>query len=195
MTLSLAAILIINAISFGWTLANSETANIVIPATHVGFSIYLVILAVRSVKLDTIHAHSNYILHLAALSTFAVALLGITAILPDTPPTINAFTKDVPALGALGYSRLLLYILVASITLTTRLGPPLHYRPEDIYFEKTVSSITNAADENVAGIVSEFVLSVPLFFTPSDSLQRCLCAGASVILLHNSSRVAGKRCD
>ena len=184
MTLSLAAILITNAISLGWTLANIETADVVIPATHVSFSIYLVVLAVRSVNLDTTHAHSNYILHLAALSTFAAVLLGTIAILPDTPPITSLFTNDVPALRALGYARLVLYILAASIALTTQLGPPLHYRPEDIYFEKTVSSITNAAEENVAGFVSEFVQSDP-FFSPSDSLQRCLCVGASAFLLHD----------
>jgi len=184
MTLSLAAILIINAISLGWILANSELANVLISATHVGFSIYLVILVVRSVNLDTTHAHSNYVLHLATLSTFAAALLGTTAILPDTSPITSVFTKDVPALRALGYARLALYILVASIALTTRLGPPLHYRPEDIYFEKTVSLITNVADENVVGIVSEFVQTDPFFFS-LILFKRCLSVGASVVLLHD----------
>jgi hypothetical protein len=154
-SLLLAAVLVINAISLGWAVANNETADIAILAIQVGFSVFLVVLAFRSVNLDTPNAHSRYILHLTSLSTIATALLGTTVLLPDTPP-LTASNDESLVLRRLQYARLALYALVCLITITTPLGPPLHYRPEDIYSEKTVQTITNTTEENVSGSIGKF---------------------------------------
>jgi hypothetical protein len=130
--------LVLNSIYLGWAVANKETTNIAVPVLQFVFSLYLVVLAVRSVNSDTTEGHSAHVLHLTTLSAWATALLGFIVILPETP-SITAFTDDAPfsAFRVPEHARLVVYALVCLIAITTPLGPPLHYHPGDIYFEKT----------------------------------------------------------
>ncbi|RDB27902.1 ATP-dependent bile acid permease [Hypsizygus marmoreus] len=159
---ALAAILVIDAICLGWSVINDEAAEIATYAIHVAFSFYLVLVAVRSVPQAVIQTHAESILHLTALNTIAAALLGSTAVLPVTPP-ITAALETVPALRGLWYTKLTLYIIACVISITTPLGPPLHYPPERIYSEKTIQLTTNTDEENVCGIVGASPWEVLLF--------------------------------
>ncbi|KAF8888648.1 hypothetical protein BD779DRAFT_455287 [Infundibulicybe gibba] len=140
----------INTILFGLSLAVGGTlCDLSIYGIHTGVSIYFLVLAIRSIPQKEIGKHSESVLHLAVLSTSAAFLLGSAAILPDTPPPIVASTEPSSPIYALWLARLILYMAVCSVTMTTARGPPLWFPPERIYSEKTMSTATNADRENV----------------------------------------------
>ncbi|KAF8888549.1 multidrug resistance-associated ABC transporter [Infundibulicybe gibba] len=151
--LLLSAIVSINAILLGLGLvANGTVSELLTYGMHTGVSMYLLVLAVRSIPQEEIEKHSESVLHLAVLSTSAAFLLGSAAILPDTPSPIVASTESSSPSYVLWLTNLALYTIICLVTMTTARGPPLWYPPERIYSEKTISATTNTDHENVCGI-------------------------------------------
>lgn len=188
MTLLLALALITTTISLGWSLATHESHDTIIYSLHLVFALYLFLIAARSISQSDPADHSESILHITVLISVAFALLGCTAILPNSPspvavsldePVVKASVwyaapaslssnatspavtsiDDEPILKGLWYALAAIYAIIAAIAYTTPLGPPLHYPPSDIYSEKTVQSITNKDEDNVCGIISMFNVS------------------------------------
>lgn len=147
-------ILIIESISLGWSIIEDQHPSIEAFALHVAFSLYLVLVAVRSVPQVTVDIHSESVWHLSTLSTLAAVLSVSMVILPSSPPP-PAFTDSFTTLQGLRYATVGLYVVVCVAACTTPQGPPLHYPPEVIYSPKTVETITNMDQENVTGIVGE----------------------------------------
>ncbi|KAF5378754.1 hypothetical protein D9615_006977 [Tricholomella constricta] len=162
MTMLLVVVLVIDAISLGWSVANNESMEIVVNAIHVGFSLFLVILSARSVNETTTDGHSEYIIHLTSLTTLAFLLLGSTAILPDTPPLAASLGKRTPLHG-LWLAKVALYTIACLLYFTTPQGPRLHFPAERIYSEKTLQAATNHEEENVAGVSSASIYQTLLF--------------------------------
>ena len=160
MSTLLAAILAVNAVLLGWSVANDEAEEIAPYAIHIVFSLYLLAVALRSVNQNTISVHSESVLHLTTLTLLAFVFLGTIAILPSTPPTAT-LSETSPALWYLWHARLGLYMILFSMTSTTRQAPAFHYPPERIYTEKTVLAATNTDEENVTGVIG---ISSPVIF-------------------------------
>lgn len=154
-TLLLAFIVALNASSLGWAIVTHGTQSIVTGDFGIIFSTYLLILAVYSINQEDVRLHTESILHITALSTIATSLFFASIILPDTTAVttnvIEELRGDVPM--GLWYATLVLYAIVSAISITTPLGPKLHFPPERIYSERTVSAITNKDEENVCGDV------------------------------------------
>ena len=128
-----------------------DHVDIKINSLHLFFSLYVFVISARSVLQFTTDDHSESILHLTALLTVAVSLLGSAAILPDSSFPVAA-PDDKPILLGLWYSLLGIYTVGCILAYSSPLGPPLHYPPSDIYSEKIVKSITNMDEQNVCGI-------------------------------------------
>ena len=128
-----------------------DHVDIKVNSLHLFFALYVFVISTRSVLQFTTNDHSESILHLTALLTVAVSLLGSAAILPDSSSPVAA-PDDKPILLGLWYSLLSIYTVGCILAYSTPLGPPLHYPPSDIYSEKIVKSITNMDEQNVCGI-------------------------------------------
>lgn len=160
MLVLLASVVAVNASSLGWSIASNHTRSIIIGVLQTVFSLYLLILAGRSIKQNDVHSHTETVVHITALSIVATALFFTAAILPSTPPVTASITKeDVNAPPGLWYATLALYTLVFVISITTPLGPKLHFPPERIYSEKTIMATTNKDEENVCGVVGTVLVT------------------------------------
>jgi hypothetical protein len=149
--LLLAGIPVIDAIFLGWSVANDETADIVVYALSLAFSIYVLVLTVRSINQNITSSHSEFVLHLTTLTTLASVSLGSTALIPATSPT-SKVVEGAPALRPLWYAKLSLYTAVCVMAFITQQGPRLRFPPDRIYSEKTILATTNTEEENVCGI-------------------------------------------
>ncbi|KAF8879657.1 ATP-binding cassette transporter [Gymnopilus junonius] len=159
----LALAVVLNAVPLGWSIAHEDKHDIIVYSLHIGFALYTFIIAARSVSQNTVEYHSESTIHLAALLTIAFGLLGISTILPSSPSPIAAVFAGVDVLSASWYALIAIYFVTSVVSITTPLGPPLHYPPENIYSEKTVQSITNKDEENVCGIINGSPWDVLLF--------------------------------
>jgi hypothetical protein len=162
LSLFLAFAVMMSTISLGWSIANNDQVDMEIYGLHLFFALYVFVISARSVVQVTKYDHSNSILHLTALLTVAIFLLGSAAILPDSPPPVAASIDDEPVLLGLWYTLLGIYIFGCILAYSTPLGPPLHYPPSDIYSEKTVKSITNTDEQNVCGTTGRYLLCFKL---------------------------------
>ncbi|THH21147.1 hypothetical protein EW146_g360 [Bondarzewia mesenterica] len=160
LALLLVIILALQTICLGWSISLQVRQDIIVYTLHVVFAAYLVILSVFAINQNTPKPHTESIYHLSSLILPAVALLGTTALLPTTQ--IIA-TSQEPAIRALWYTVLALYIASFSLVITTPTGPPLHFPNERIYSEKTVAAITNRAEDNVSGVTGASVWGTLLF--------------------------------
>ncbi|ETW77907.1 ABC transporter [Heterobasidion irregulare TC 32-1] len=151
------AALAIQAALLGWSLSLDDRKNALVFALHALFAAYLLLRAVSALAQDTTGPHTESIVHLSALSTLALALLGITALLP----TEHAF--EYSHVAALWHTVLALYAAAAIVAVTTPTGPPLHFPESQIYSEKTVAAITNKTHDNVCGITGASVWDTLLF--------------------------------
>ena len=151
LSLFLAFAVIITTVSLGWSIANNDFVDMKIYSLHLFFALYVFIISASSVVQVTADDHSDSIIHLTALLTVALLLLGSTAILPGSPPPVAASIDDEPVILGLWYTLLGIYTIGCILAYNTPLGPPLHYPPSDIYSEKTVKSITNTDEQNVCG--------------------------------------------
>jgi hypothetical protein len=143
----------LQAISLGYAVSFSSSTTTATYPLHLLFAIYLSILAVQSVGENTVYSHTRNIIHLSVLTTLAFVLLGSTALLPRDRVSILALAEDAQPffLQVVWYVVLGLYTLSTAITVTTPLGPALHFPLSRIYSEKTVAAVTNKAVDNVSG--------------------------------------------
>lgn len=153
LALCLAGIVALKATALGWLLASGAGHKILMTyAFHVVFALYIFVMAVMYVRLDTVNSHWKSTIHLTILTGIAVALLGTTAILPSYESPIKIQVASSTVLQGLWYSSFALYCMSFAITVTTPRGPKLNFPVERIYSKKTVSSITVMLDNNVCGI-------------------------------------------
>lgn len=160
----LAAVVVIQSICLGWSIAEDDKLNITVYSLHVAFALYALVLSGTSIN-QTYSAHSNSIVHLCILTFVATFLLGTTAILPSTPfPGTGASLLSLAGAPlALWYAVLVLYAVCLFIVITTPRGPRLHFPSEHIYSEKTLMQITSKYEDNVCGITGASVWDVLLF--------------------------------
>ncbi|KAF9479792.1 multidrug resistance-associated ABC transporter [Pholiota conissans] len=143
---------IITTVVFGWSIASSDS-GIAAQLLQSIFSLYILLLASSSIQQDAPGAHRESTLHLMALLTVGVALLGCYAVIPQDS-----------SIAASVYALLGIYTIACGTCFTTPLEPQLHYPPSSIYSEKTVKAITNADEVNVCGMVDSSPLGM-LFFS------------------------------
>lgn len=192
MSILLAFVVAINASSFGWSITSSDPRSIITNVLQIVLSLYLLVLAGLSVKELDVVAHTYSILHITALSTTITLLFFAAAILPSTPPVAAGEVDHVPV--GLWYATLVLYALVCVISITTPLGPKLHFPSERIYSEKVIMAITNKDEENVCGLVGAF-LNLCLHTGANHNVYpRCICMGHPSLFVHNQSCLVRQRC-
>ncbi|KAL1948837.1 hypothetical protein VTO73DRAFT_10643 [Trametes versicolor] len=162
MSVLLGAILAIQAIGLGWSIAEDDRQNIAVYALQIAYALYTFILAVCATN-QTCSKHSHSIIHLSALTFFATMLLGITSILPATPLPVVSVAAESTTLRALWYAVSALYAVCMAIAVTTPRGPPLHFPSSNIYSDKTLMQITSTYEDNVCGMTSASVLDYLLF--------------------------------
>jgi hypothetical protein len=158
LSLVLAFAAVISAVALGWSIANNDHSDMTIYGLHLSFALYVFVISARSVLQVVSDDHSDSIIHLSALLTVAISLLGSAAILPDSPPPVATSVDDEPVLLGMWYALFGIYTVGCIIAYSTPLGPPLHYPPSDIYDEKTVKSITNMDEQNVCGTTGRLLL-------------------------------------
>lgn len=164
MSLFLAFAVVTSTTSLGWSIiANNDHVDIKTHSLHLFFALYVFIISARSVLQVATNDHSDSILHLTALLTVAVSLLGSAAILPDSSPPVASIDGE-PVLLGLWYSLLSIYTVGCILAYSTPLGPPLHCPPSDIYSEKTIKSITNTDKQNVCGTTGKHLLCFNLLY-------------------------------
>ncbi len=166
MTILLAFVVAINASSLGWAIASNDTQSIISSVFGIIFSVYVLVLACRSVNEQEVYLHTKAVIQITTLSTIATSLFFAAAILPDTPPVTTDISQELESTPVgLWYAILALYSVVFAISITTPLGPKLHFPPERIYSEKTVMAITNKDEENVCGAVGTISHTFCSYFT------------------------------
>ncbi|KAJ8520309.1 hypothetical protein ONZ45_g2846 [Pleurotus djamor] len=159
----LAVILVLETICLAYYTTIDRTEEIPIYAIHAASTLYILLVATRSIKQVDPGLHSESLIHLTALTTIASALLWGTAILPSTPPPVVQFHEAEPVMQGLWYSILSLYLITCVVSFITPQGPAYHYPPSRIYSEKVVEKITNKDHENVCGVIGASSWSTLLF--------------------------------
>jgi len=124
------------------------------------FSLYVLAVATRAVPQDAQDFHTESMNHITALMTVAALMFTVSAILPARPPPITVWADSLSSLTMtwLWSAITVLDIVVCILAFTTPSGPALHYPPEAIYSEKTVTATTNTDQKNVSGVTG-----IPLF--------------------------------
>ena len=146
----------LQTVSLGYVASFSSSTITATYILHVPFSIYLLTLAVQSVGKNTIDSHTRNIMHLSVLTTVTFVLLGFTALFPRDLTSISAPAEDFQQV--IWYVVLGLYALSTVVSITTPLGPPLHFPVSRIYSEKIVAAVTNQAVDNVSGATGSCLL-------------------------------------
>lgn len=159
----LAAILVFQSISLGWTFSAGDDDSNLTYALHAAYAFYLTALAGRSVYQNAVEPHSESIIHLAALTFVPTTLLFTTAILPTSRPVNLSILQTYSALPGIWYTVLVLYFIVTIVVFTTPMGPRLHYPSETLYSDKTLKTATNRDEDNVCGVVGASVWGYLLF--------------------------------
>ncbi|KAL0959849.1 hypothetical protein HGRIS_011525 [Hohenbuehelia grisea] len=160
-----AAVLVLEAISLGFSCAMSDRSHIPIYSLRAVFALYATAVAARSVSQQNTSRHSESMLHMSALLLLAAALLSATSLVPDTPPPVvsKSIADSIPALRWFNYAVIVLYIAMTTIVFLTPQGPELHFPVENIYSEKVVAGITNMDHANVCGIIGASSWATLLF--------------------------------
>ncbi|KII87771.1 hypothetical protein PLICRDRAFT_92667 [Plicaturopsis crispa FD-325 SS-3] len=159
-----AVIVFIAMMSLGWSASLNEGESVAVYALSGTFSLYLLVLSVRSINQDNVPYHSESMIHLSGLNFVAFVLLVTTSILPSTPPPVIKILETLPALRNLWYATLALYAAALVLSMTAPAGPALHFPPTQIYSEKTLASTTNMDPDNVCGMTVASVWGI-LFFS------------------------------
>lgn len=159
----LAAILVLQSVSLGWTFSTGEGDSNLIHSLHTAYAFYLTALAVRSVYQNAIDPHSESIIHLAVLTFVPTTLLFAVAILPTSRPISQSMLQSFPPLLGIWYTVAVLYFVVTVVVFTIPMGPALHYPFETIYSGGIIQGATNRDENNVCGVVGASVWSYLLF--------------------------------
>lgn len=185
MLLSLALIttLALETIALGWSIALDARQDIAILALQVLVAVYITTVSVRTLYHDSLHLHSEYMIHLSGLTSMAFVPLAISALVPNEPISISAELEDMMVKG-LYYAVIAFYGVSCALAITTPLGPALHYPKELIYSEKTVASITNQAHDNVCGVTGRPISLPEALSRVLKVVYRRVSVGLPPILLH-----------
>ena len=192
--------IVISSFLLGWSIVDELWEETTVYSLHLAFALYLFSLSACSVRQDDANLHTEYIIHLSALSTLGFLLSGGTAIFPESPPPSKAlsfpykilwsrsvhevFMQDShDILRVMWYSLVLTYTFAWVLIIRTPLGPPLHYPVSNIYSEKTVKSIDNIYDNNVCGMISSLIPN-SLLELPLKSSYRWISMGFITLLLY-----------
>lgn len=159
----LAAILVLQSISLGWTFSAGEGDSNLTYVLHVAYGFYLTALAFRAVYQNEIESHSQSMIHLAVLTFVPTTLLFATAILPTSRPISVSMLQSFSVLLGMWYTILVFYFIVTVIVFTIPMGPPLHYPSKTLYSDKIIKTATNRDENNVCGVVGASVWSYLLF--------------------------------
>lgn len=151
----------LNASALGLSLASEGRSDVAVEVLQLFFALYLVIMSSRSVEAGS-KSHATSMIHITSLTALGSLLPFTVAILPDTPPPAIALYESSTGIW---YSLIILYTLACLVGMTTPLGPPLHYPPEHVYSDKTVTAITNPDPVNVCGIVGKLCV-LQSFYRP-----------------------------
>jgi hypothetical protein len=148
----LSLVLIIEAISLGFTFTTASAPSVDTSLLRVLFYVYILVLASRSVTQQNVTQHAHSVLHLGAL-TFLAAFLEFSAgIFPTSPPPTTRLLFFVTSTGVprLWYFSLVLTVLSWFLSFSIPTGPSLHFPPSSIYAPKTVSASTHSTEQNVS---------------------------------------------
>lgn len=159
----LAAILVLQSISLGWTFSAGEDDSNMTYALHVAYAFYLTALAVRSIYQNAVEPHFESVSHLAVLTFVPTTLLFTAAILPTSRPINLSVLQTHSALLGIWYTVLVLYFIVTVIVFTVPTGPRLYYPSETLYSDKILKAATNRDENNVSGVVGASVWGYLLF--------------------------------
>ncbi|KAE9407953.1 ATP-binding cassette transporter [Gymnopus androsaceus JB14] len=147
--LLLVAAFALQSVQLGLSVADKH-GDLTVRIMNVCFTAYLVLLAARAIRQDTIDLHSQSIVHLTVLLTIASVTLGFSAILPASPPIIAAEYSENEN-TRIWYASVSLYIAACFVAYTTPRGPALYFPYSSIYSDKIVAARTNTEKENVTG--------------------------------------------
>ncbi|KAH7925973.1 P-loop containing nucleoside triphosphate hydrolase protein [Leucogyrophana mollusca] len=156
-------ILVLEAVCLGWSATEQERSLLIEHALRTASALYLAALSIRSINQCDAAAHAKSVIHLAILAIISTLLLFTTAILPSPESIPSATRQAFPALLPLWYCILALYVVAMIISSVLPQGPPLHFNPSLIYFQKTIDDTTNLDPNNVSGITNASIVSF-LFF-------------------------------
>ncbi len=156
-------LLVIQIVSLAsFVVAEEDHVGVVLRALRFAFAGYIFVIAARSIRQEYA-LHSRYIVHLSVLTSLAISLLGTTTLLPSSPMPVTSIVSDSMLDTALWYTSLVLYLFACILIVTTPRGPPLHFPPERIYSEKTVTAITSRCKDNVSSITGASVWDILYF--------------------------------
>ncbi|KAJ3748238.1 multidrug resistance-associated ABC transporter [Lentinula raphanica] len=152
LTLLLVAALVLQSVQLGLSVSE-EHNDLAVRVINVCFAAYLVIVSARAIRQDVVETNSQSLIHLTVLLSVASVLLGVSAILPTSPPlTASEHSEEVIPATKIWYASVALYIAACFVAFTTPHGPALYFPYESIYSQKTVSARTNTEKENVTGV-------------------------------------------
>jgi hypothetical protein len=137
-----AVILALEGVSLGWS-AYPDGQNLL--AEHIfqtTFALYVSVLVVRSVGQCTTDLHSESMIHITVLTFFSSVLHLGAAILPSSCSISARILQAFPPSLAYWYSMTVLYTLTFAIYSTITCGPPSHFSPSLIYFQKSIDNVT-----------------------------------------------------
>ncbi|KAF9007916.1 ATP-binding cassette transporter [Cyathus striatus] len=163
MSILIGSIAVLSTFAASWSAVNEDVTNAIISGLHTITSTYLLVITVHSLYTKSLDEHWVSISHIAALTAIASSLLGITTILPETPPPVAKSVDGDATMQAIWYAVLGLYMTLSVVSFITPLGPSLHYPPNNIYSEKVIQTITNTDEENVCGVVGASIWDTLLF--------------------------------
>ncbi|KAF5389660.1 hypothetical protein D9757_004116 [Collybiopsis confluens] len=149
--LLLVAALVLQSVQLGLSVSGGQH-DLAARIIYVCFAVYLVILSARAIQQDTVNLNSQSIVHLTVLLSVASVTLGVSVILPNSPPILaSGYNGKEDSVPSLWYAITCLYIVACIMAYTTRRGPRLHYPYESIYSDKIIAARTNTDEENVTG--------------------------------------------
>jgi hypothetical protein len=151
----------LNSVRLGWTAITASSTGIATSSLSLLFVLYVLIMAVRSVGQDSSNGHFVTVVHLGTLVFLASTLLGTIGILPSDEQIVSLEQDLMPK--RLWYTVLVLYSIALIIIINIPRGPPLHFPPKQIYFEKDASAVTNVYEDNVCGVVGASIWDTLLF--------------------------------
>lgn len=165
-TLFLAIATSIDAVTLGYfaTLGRYvERDEIAASVLRLALDLFMLALSMRLVAINETNLHWEYICHISALTSLAACLRAISLLLPTHPFDVNILDQSNGR--GLEYASLAFIVAACCISITTRSGPPLHYRPERIYSPKMLESFKDVSrsEDNVCAVVQASVLDSLLF--------------------------------
>jgi hypothetical protein len=161
----LSLVLILEAISLGFTFTTASASSITTSLLRVLFYVYTLVLTARSVTQQNVEEHAQSVLHLGALTFLAALLEFSTGILPTSPPPTMRFLFFVTStpVPKLWYTSIALTVVIWFLSFSIPTGPNLHFPPSSIYAPKTVSASTHHTEHNVSGVTGASIWSHLLF--------------------------------